>query len=267
MEVHSSTNIVKTPPKVLLRIPSAWIIRKHSFYDLSPDAEPKFKSLPHDDGWLLFENELLIADFRFIENITLDMGWFPNMSADGMFYLRLIKDSDWENRKILCETRSLQEITDVINDAMLSISIENGEYPNGLDGLQLQELRSGDYCHYKKNVFWDIEPSENLTSEQWQLFGESLLSIEKSYHPNVFKLEMGWFPAYDPNGSYQVKLINEKLENPLLEEFATRSKAEVVEYLDGAMGEKMYKLSRKREESERERRRQARLRQQRNLKA
>lgn len=77
---------------------------------------------------------------------------------------------------------------------------------------------------------------------------------------------MGWFPAFDPNGSYQAKLINENLENSLLEEFSTKNKDEMAEYINQAMESKINILSKKREQSERERRRQLKLEIQRNQK-
>ena len=78
---------------------------------------------------------------------------------------------------------------------------------------------------------------------------------------------MGWFPAYDPDGTYRAKLIDEGLEDPLLEIFESREKGVVTEYINEAMRARLGLLSKKREQSEREHRRQARLRQQRDLRA
>ena len=257
---------IKTPLARKLRIPSGWVVRKMDFYDLEPDVEPKFKAHEYDDGWRLFESELLVLDYKFFENIVLDMGWVDPYSPDGRFMLGLVYDGDWLNEQIICETRSLQKITDAINNAMLRISLENGEYPNGLNGQSLQELYPRGGWKFVKNEFFDLAPNQSLTAKEWKLFHENLLLLE-GRSDEKYKIEMSWFPAHNPDGAYVAKLINENLDNSLLDEFSTTEKAEIVEYLNQAMNGRMSELSNKRERSEKERRRQQRLTEQRNAQA
>jgi len=160
----------------------------------------------------------------------------------------------------------LQEITDSLNDAMLRISQQNDEYSNIASTTKLQELSFYGGWRFVKNEFFDLDPNSNLTIDEWKLFHENLLRLEDP-RDEKYRIEMGWFPAYDPDGSYIAKLINENLENSLLDEFLTTEKAEIVEYLNQAISGRMSELSNKRERSERERRRQQRLSEQRNVQA
>jgi hypothetical protein len=111
----------------------------------------------------------------------------------------------------------------------------------------------------------DIEPNKTLSSDKWRFFGENLLYLE-DHHDNKIRIEMGWFPAFTVSGSYKAELIDENLENPLLEEFSTKEKNEIVEYINKATDGNLKSLSRKRGEREAERRRQKKLQMQRNQK-
>ena len=76
---------------------------------------------------------------------------------------------------------------------MLEISVKDGEYKNYPEGVLLQGLRSGYYTRFRKNEFFDIEPSQSLTKEQWQLFGEQMLRIEATETTNT-ELRWAGFP-------------------------------------------------------------------------
>lgn len=263
MNENLETLVIKSPPLRPLRVPSGWIITKNNFYNLSPNNKPKYKAYSHDDGWGLFDFELIIFNFPKL-NYYLDMGWKPEYNPNGKFEMNLVRGEDWESVKTF-ETRSLKKLTEIINDEMLRISLENEEYQNYPQDLILQNLRPSGGWKYIKNEFFDIEPNKTLSSDKWRFFGENLLYLE-DHHDNKIRIEMGWFPAFTVSGSYKAELIDENLENPLLEEFSTKEKNEIVEYINKATDGNLKSLSRKRGEREAERRRQKKLQMQRNQK-
>jgi len=265
-----------------LRIPNGWCIHRTSLYDISPDVVEKFKMNSEDDGWTIFNQYLLHIEYGKDRIWTLEISWFEPFDPEGRFILS-ISNENWihksptynemtadeiiqENEEsIKLETRSLEKITESINDAMLRISLENGEYENFPKNVQLQNLRPFGGWRFVKNEFFDIDPKDDLTAEEWKLFGDNLLYLE-DHRDGKIRIEMSWFPAFEPSGSYRAKLINENLENTLLEEFSTRNKEEITEYINEAMENKVNNLRQKRTQSERDRRRQMKLQIQRNQK-
>lgn len=241
-----------------LRIPTNWSVRRMDFYDISPDADEKFKTNPEDDGWTIFNQYLLSVEYKDDRRWTLEVSWHPKFSAQGRYILSL-SDEAWINKSpkydemsaeeiiseeensIKLETRSLNEITTAVNDLMLKISLENGDYPNHPQDLQLQEFIPDYYIRYVKNEFFDLEPNKNLTTEQWQLFQEKMLIVEH-YKDSDWQITAGWFPAFDPNGQYKIKVSLEKLDKEIVEIFETKSKAEAVNYLDNVFSQHLKKL-------------------------
>ena len=261
------------PPFRKLRVPSNWCVHKTGFLDLSPDAEVKFKRFPHDDGWLSFEQDLLLIHYES-RDYYLDMGWIPKVLAEGeytvaegQYVAHLVKGEGWETLEEVYAGRSLEEVTEATNRVLLRISVENGDYPNFPKGLQLQEFTPSNYARYVKNEFFDLKPDSDLSSEQWRLFKEEML-VMQSCLKDEWQVTAGWFPAFDPNGLYKVTVSLESLGEVLREVYESQSKAETVEYINNIFYlqlPKLYELHHKREKSDKERRRQARLRQQRDL--
>lgn len=263
MENHKKTKISYQS----LQVASGWGVRNNKFLDVDPERMDEIEGYTFDQKWLYLENELLVCEYeKNGTKWTLDMGWFPEYEPDGQFVLGLLKNLEWDNQVFPCETRSIAKIVQSVNETMLRLSRENGDFTIEFGNAHLQPLKANDGCRFVKNEFFELDPDIGLTEKQWQFFHEQLLRIE-SWSSRSGRIEMGWFPAHAPNGSYVAKLINEELENPLLDEFSTRSKDQMTEYLNQAMSGRMYELSKKRERSEKERRRQQRLAEQRNAQA
>lgn len=212
--------ILPFPKRQKLRVPAGWEIDKNNFYDLEPKEELLVEGNANNNGWSLFEEELLYFKYEK-QNLILDMGWFPNYEHDGKFILRLIKDKDWQNRKIICETRSLSEITKAINDQMLNASKKNGYVANESQELKLQELRPYHGWKFIKNQFFDLNPSSEIkvkgfqNEDYWQFFHEDMLHLEW-FDDAKIQIRLGWFPAHDPNGNFVSKIINENYSQKAL---------------------------------------------------
>lgn len=253
-----------------IRVASGWAVHRVSFYDISPDAKEKFRTHTEDNGWNIFEQDLLLLHYP-LKDYFLDVGWIPKIFSEGeysvpegQYVALLVQAKGWEELKTISETRSLKEITDAVNEIMLQISLENGDYENYPEGLQLQEFMPTNYFLCRKNEFFDIEPNKDLTSEQWQLFKEEMLALEP-YNSDEWSVKVGWFPAFDPNGQYLVKARYGNLSD----ELKTRDKAQLTNYLDNVFTvhlKRLGELYAKQQKSEKERQRQARLQIQRNQK-
>lgn len=259
--------MIERPNYRRLKVPTNWSVRRTVFYNISPDAEDKLKINEQDDGWTIFEHELLTVFYKQ-EKFYLDLGWKPEFNPEGNYVLRLIEDNSWQTSKQICNTRSLQEVTNSINQKMLEISIENGDYPNYPQDLQLQEFIPDDAIRYVKNEFFDIEPSQGLSDEQWKLFQEEMLIVER-YKDSDWQVTAGWFPAFDPNGQYRIKVSLEKLDKEMFEIFETKEKKEAVDYINEVFSvhlKKLYERYNKKVKADKERARQLRLQMQRNQK-
>lgn len=276
----------KYPELRRLRIPTNWCVHRTAFYDISPDQINKFKVNPEDDGWTLFNQYLLHIEYGVERRWTLSLSWVDPFDPKGRFILS-ISDEDWMyksptydemtseevlqkiDESVKLETRSLKEITDAVNQKMLEISLKAGDYSfPSPQRLQLQEFVPADYVHYVKNEFFDIEPSQDLSAEQWQLFQGEMLIVEH-YKDSDWQMTAGWFPAFDPNGQYRIKVSLEKIDREMFEVFETRDKNEAVAYIDDVFSvhlKKLYERYNKKVKADKERARQLKLQIQRNQK-
>ena len=259
MENKNRTKISRQP----IQVPSGWVVQINKFCDVDPERIDELEGYTFDEKWLYLENELLVCEYQKNgTKWTLDMGWSPEYDPDGEYILLLVKNDDWRNIETVKETRAITKIVQAVNETMLRLSQENRDFVVESGDAQLQALRPLHGWRFVKNEFFEIDPSSDITSNEWRLFHESLLRLE-AWNDSKYRIEMGWFPSHNPYGLYVAKLINEDLEKPLLEEFSTKERAEIVEYVNEAMAGRMSELSNKRERSERERRRQQRLSEQR----
>lgn len=276
-------------PLKRLRFPTNWCVHRSKFYNVSPDVLVySDKEHPNENyvSSYYYDEELLHIEYGIDRRWTLSLIWNSGFNTKGEKYLLSLSDDSWltkmqtakelteEERyidyknKIKFETRSLEEITDAVNETMLKISVENGNYPNYPQGLQLQEFTPDYYVRYVKNEFFDIEPSEDLTAEQWKLFHEQMLVMEH-YKNSDWQITAGWFPAFDPNGQYRIKVSLENLYEGMFEIFETKVKAEAIGYLDKVFSvhlKKLYEKYEKKVKSDKDRARQIKLQMQRNQK-
>jgi len=271
-------------PLKKLKIPSNWCVHRSKLYDISPKLahELSVKYSSENYPFHYFDEELLHIEYCVDRKWTLSLSWNIGFSGNNEKYILSLNNEEWINKSptydvmtedemikkvtdsIKLETLSLEEVTDAVNNLMLKISVENGDYENYPEGLQLQEFTPTNYFLCKKNEFFDIEPSEDLTAEQWQLFKEEMLALEP-YNSDEWSVKIGWFPAFDPNGQYLVKA---RYRN-LFDELKTPDKEQVTDYLDNVFTvhlKRLGELYAKQQKSEKERQRQARLQIQRNQK-
>lgn len=102
-----------------LRIPPEWTIKHNTFTEAEPDL---FNEEESNYCWEFTEDLLQLQ----IENLTLDLGWYPEAKVEGEYKLVLIKESDWENPLFLLETREKNRVIRAIED--LLETAKNYEY-------------------------------------------------------------------------------------------------------------------------------------------
>lgn len=233
--------ILPFPKRRKLRVPTGWEIDKNNFYDLEPEEELLVEGNANNNGWSLFEEELLYCRYEK-QNLILDMGWFPNYEHDGKFILSLIKDKNWRDQQIISQTQSLAEITQAINNTLLRVSLENGDFNIEDDGVMLQELRVDHGWKFINNEFFDLDLGSetklgDLSNRNvWQLFHDNMLHLEW-FNDIKKQIRVGWFPAHDPGGRFNIIATTAEYFEPPLVDFSTRDKTEVIEIVEHLMKE------------------------------
>lgn len=74
-----------------LRITEGWIVRYNNFREIDPK-----KLETEDDRWFMF-TESLLQLYHEKSSITLDLGWYPDLSSDGNYLVLIVKNTDWDN--------------------------------------------------------------------------------------------------------------------------------------------------------------------------
>lgn len=228
--------IVIDVPLQPLRIPAGWTVRSNKFHDIEPKGKIKVKGFVDDDGWALFEKELLVLQHEKT-NTYLDLGWNPPYDREGQFELALVKDEDWIYAPVIHRTRDKAEIVQAVNTEMLRISRESGDYQ--VDGLVLQPLCITRGWRVTRNQLFDLVLQPGLKvrglphEDGWTLFGPHMLQLE-TYLDRAYKIDLGWEwePEHDSSGRYVARLIrHEDWERPLKRR-ETREKDEVPEIIE-----------------------------------
>ena len=104
-----------------LRISEGWTVKHNRFYELEPKGELKIAGVTNDDGWLLFDQDLLQMEHSK-RKVFLDLGWYPDEDPNGRFRVALIRDDDWENPLLRYETKDKTEIVEVINNILTKVT-------------------------------------------------------------------------------------------------------------------------------------------------
>ncbi|MCY7829313.1 hypothetical protein MOD54_06420 [Bacillus spizizenii] len=73
-----------------LRITQGWKVNYNHFVEIDPRTLE-----PNDDSWFLFTDSLLQL-YHEQSSITLDLGWVPDISAEGNYLVSIVKNNDWE---------------------------------------------------------------------------------------------------------------------------------------------------------------------------
>lgn len=98
-----------------LRIPAGWTVGYNKFTDTDPETLSA-----DDEVWLSAFNEDILQIYcklkrernKHIEKqeLTIDLGWYPDGDPDGEFVLRAILDRDWYDPLLEFSSRSKDEI-------------------------------------------------------------------------------------------------------------------------------------------------------------
>lgn len=227
--------VIEAPSLQPLRVPAGWKIFKNEFHDLEPQEELRVKGFPDDNGWLLFEKELLVLEHEQT-NTYLDLGWNPPYDQKGRFELALVKDENWSYAPVIHGTRDKSDIVEAVNAAMLRISLESSDYQMEGEGLVLQALIIPTGWRVTRNQFFDVVPQPNLkvrslpNEDEWALFGANMLQLETSFDAE-YKVDLSWEPTHDPTGKYIVRLIRHDGWEKPVEQRETRDKDEAVDLI------------------------------------
>lgn len=212
-----------------LRIPKGWQIIKNIFFDVNPTKELKIKGLSDDDGWILFEQELLFAIDEKSEWI-IDMGWITEYDPEGEFSLSLVKkDYRISDPIIICQTKNKDEIVEAINKTMLKISQENG----GIDekSLPLKGLIIHGGWTVRHNSFFDVElftELEKLTFFNQHIKNQTNTILRLDTWPSVERvIELNWQLTEDKEICYIASTFYEANPKDILFQLQTKDINEV----------------------------------------
>ena len=95
------------------RVPGGWIVEHNELRQLEPSQ------LGADDPlWCFFTEDLL--QLRAVRReLLLDVGWYPDSDASGSFRAVLLKAQDWDHPLQVCETRTLADLIQRIEEWLL----------------------------------------------------------------------------------------------------------------------------------------------------
>ena len=113
---------------VALKIPSGWRVDYNTFSKFNLDDIKEESDLL----WELNEDILQMANVHY--HVILDLGWYPAHNIEGMYTLRLVKQSEdmdtqtenWRAPLEIFRTRNIDEVIEKIN--LLLMQVANGKY-------------------------------------------------------------------------------------------------------------------------------------------
>lgn len=93
-----------------------------------------------------------------------------------------------------------------------------------------QNIKITEGCIITYNTFFNVEvPFDDSKSKDWWYFKDYLLQIMYvKVNPNVL-LDMGWYPEFDPEGRFVIRVFRENYGGEQLFQFESRSKKEMVD--------------------------------------
>ncbi|ENQ3106209.1 hypothetical protein ACEOWJ_002215 [Bacillus cereus] len=205
-----------------LRIPATWFIVHNNFMEMNPEE------LNVDDkkGWSYFTVDLLQVKHQ-VDDIILDVGWYPEMDPKGSYKLQLVKDGNWQNPVEVFYSKNREEVVKVIEALLWKVkALPIFAHMPKFQSLRIPELWSVTY-----NGFLEINPEELEKGDKiWLSFTQDLLQLEFTQKDII--LDVGWYPEGDPDGMYGLELIKNKNWHEPLETFDTRNKEEVVQAIE-----------------------------------
>jgi hypothetical protein len=108
-------------PLQALIVTEGWKVEHNRFYDLEPLEEVEIAGLTNNDGWALFNEDMLLIAYEE-KAIAIDLGWHPEEDSNGCFILGLAKNTDWQNPLVLFESRSKDEVVTKINELLMKVT-------------------------------------------------------------------------------------------------------------------------------------------------
>lgn len=104
-----------------LSIPYGWKIMWNELPETDPDTLEKDSM-----EWLVFSEDILYIEKEKTElnkeKLALDLGWYPEADPNGEFCLYVIKDDNWAEPEEAFRSRSVSEISDIIEDLLRKYS-------------------------------------------------------------------------------------------------------------------------------------------------
>lgn len=95
-----------------LAIPSLCRVYINQFLELDP-----IKLNKNSREWLYFTKDILHVE-NVEGNITINLGWYPDMDPNGEFYLRVLKNNNWDNPILSIKTRDKNMILEKIEESI-----------------------------------------------------------------------------------------------------------------------------------------------------
>ena len=115
-EIH-----IRDIPLQPFQIYPGWFVEQNTFPVIEPGTNIRVIGLPGGDPWLLFADCMLYMEHK-VYNTVLDLGWVPEADPSGCYYLRLIKNQDWDNPLLRYKSRSKDDIVSKINHWLRIVS-------------------------------------------------------------------------------------------------------------------------------------------------
>lgn len=119
------------------RIPAGWTVGYNNFADTDPETLSA-----DDEAWLSSFNEDILQIYCKLkrernmqtekQELTIDLGWYPDGDPDGEFVLRAILDRDWYEPLLEFSSRSKAEIVRTLEKwlwvELMPVRFIDGEY-------------------------------------------------------------------------------------------------------------------------------------------
>lgn len=77
------------------------------------------ENIPFQEQKYSFKQDIL--QIAFGDHLLLDIGWYPEMSPQGHFWVRMIQDYDWQNPLYEEKCRTLNELKNIIEKFALLV--------------------------------------------------------------------------------------------------------------------------------------------------
>ncbi|MFT5778469.1 MAG: hypothetical protein ACI837_001425 [Crocinitomicaceae bacterium] len=113
LEYESTHMTIIEKPLQEVTVPDGIRIETNEFYAYDPSTEYS------EDLNLLYLNEDLFQAIYSTSQITVDLGWYGNVKLNkGGFKILIIRNASWDTPMLTLESKSLAEITRMLNTVL-----------------------------------------------------------------------------------------------------------------------------------------------------